>query len=130
MFFPSPVSKISHANQKEKIYLDYDNDAYVSFSNNFKYLGSFIDERITDSLDVKIRINMASKAFFSLSKQVFRNKLLNMKTRAMIYKVLVLNALLWGCESWELTQEHRRQLEVFYHRCLWRILNVTICDVM
>ena len=89
-----------------------------------------IDKTASDNLDISNRISLAAKAFFSLSKQVFRNKLLDIKTRAMAYKTLVLNVLLWGCEAWALTQEQRRRLEVFHHRCLRRILNVTIYDVM
>lgn len=130
VYFPSARSSLSYDVQKNKIYLNDNNDIFVFFCFSFKYLGSLINETISDNLDIKTRVNMASKVFFFLSKQVFRNKLIDIKTRGMMCKVLVLNVLLWGYESWTLTQEHRRQLEAFHHYCLRRILNITIYDVM
>jgi len=43
--------------------------------------------------------------------------------------VRLLNILLWGCESWALTEELRRKLEVCHHRFLRKMIGITIYDV-
>jgi hypothetical protein len=47
------------------------------------------------------------------------------------YNAIIVNLLLWGCESWALKKEDRRHTEVFHHCCLQQMLNITtIYDVM
>ena len=40
-----------------------------------------------------------------------------------------MNLLLWGCESWALTKEQKRKLEVCHHRSLRKMTGMTIFDV-
>ena len=58
------------------------------------------------------------------------NKKLNPCYKIRIYEATVLNILLWGCESWALTTELRRQLEVCHSRFLRRMANINIYEVM
>ena len=80
--------------------------------------------------DISNRISKAQHLFFSLNKLVFRNKDIDIQIRKRIYIAIVINILLWGCESWALTSEDRRKLEIFHTRCCRRILNYSIYDVM
>ena len=41
-----------------------------------------------------------------------------------------LNLLLWGCESWAMTKDLMKKLEVFHMRCLRRILDIKWSDVV
>jgi hypothetical protein len=65
-----------------------------------------------------------------MNKNIFRRKDISSKLRLRFYNAIVVNLLLWGCESWALKEEDRRCIEVFHTRCLRRMLNITIYDVM
>ena len=60
---------------------------------------------------------------------VLCNEDLPAKLRIRLYDATVINILLWGCESWALTEELRRKLEVCHHRFLRKMIGITIYDV-
>jgi len=62
-------------------------------------------------------------------KRVLCNEDIPAKLRVRLYDATVINILLWGCESWALTAELRRKLEVCHHRFLRKMVNITIYDV-
>jgi hypothetical protein len=47
-----------------------------------------------------------------------------MEIKCVVYKAVVLSALLYGCEPWTLYRRHVKLLEQFNQRCLRRILNI------
>jgi hypothetical protein len=65
-----------------------------------------------------------------MNKNIFRRKNKSSKLRLRTYKAIIVNLLLWGCESWELKEEDHRRIEVSHHWSLQRMLNITIYDVM
>jgi hypothetical protein len=65
-----------------------------------------------------------------MNKNIFRCKAINSKLRLRTYNTIVVNLLLWGCKSWALKAKDQRRIEVFHHRCLWRMLNITIYNIM
>ena len=92
-------------------------------------MGSIFTEDLDDTNDVNRRIQQATAAFYSLNKNVLRNTNIPIKLRLRTYQAIILNLLLWGCESWALKESDRKKLEVCHHRCLRRMLNITIYDV-
>ena len=62
-------------------------------------------------------------------KRVLCNKDILAKLRIRLYDATVINILLRGCKSWALTEELRRKLEVYHHRFLRKMVNITIYDV-
>ena len=81
-----------------------------------------------DDLDIQRQINQANGAFTTM-KQVLCNVDLPAKLRIRLYDATVTNILLWGCESWALTKELRRKLEVCHHRFLRKMIGITIYEV-
>ena len=81
----------------------------------FVYLGRKVHSSCSDEPDVDARIAKASKAFGALSKAVFRNKQVSSYSKGVAYKVLVLTVLLYGCESWSLTQRSWAKLRLFHN---------------
>ena len=79
-------------------------------SNSFhidksKYLvGTIFTPSLKDDLDIRRRINQANGAFATM-KRVLCNKDIPAKLRVRLYNATVINILLWGCESWALTEE-------------------------
>ena len=86
------------------------------------------EDTLKDDYDIKKRIQNATAAFATM-KNVLTDNSLETKIRIRIYDATVINILLWGCESWALTTEHLRQLEVCHHRFLQKMAHITIYDV-
>ena len=91
----------------------------------FVYLGSKAHSSCSDEPDVDARIAKASAAFGAASKAVFRNKEISAYSKGLAYKVLVLSVLLYGCESWALTQKAWDKLRVFHNNCTRKMCGVT-----
>jgi hypothetical protein len=77
----------------------------ISFSPQFNYLGSIIHCSLSDSHDVANRIRKASAAFGALRETIFGTKYVPLQAKAALYSSGVLSVLLYGCESWCLTQK-------------------------
>ena len=110
--------------------IDIDENRFISSCEKFQYLGSQITSNLKCNTDIENRIRKAQHLFFVLNKPIFRCRDVDMNIRRRIYVAIIINILLWGCESWPLTASNRQKLEVFHNRCCRRILNVTIYDVM
>jgi hypothetical protein len=122
MHIPQPCQQSTVDNTKD---IETDEDHYFGYCTKFKYLGTTFNPERNDSNDVQLRIYQASKAFYAMNKNVFRRKDISSGLRLCTYNAIVVNLLLWGCESWALKEEDRRRIEVFHHRCLGRMLNIS-----
>lgn len=101
---------------------------YFSFCEVFKYLGTTFDAKLDDSTEVKKRIGKAVSLFFA-HRRLFTDRDLSIKLRTKLYEALVLETLLFGCESWALKVADRKKLEAQHHRFLRKMLNITIYQV-
>jgi hypothetical protein len=52
------------------------------------------------------------------SKYFFDNKDVDKRIKAQIYIAGPLNALLWGCEVWNLTRANQKKLMTFHHSAI------------
>ena len=50
-------------------------------------------------------------------------------SKYLIFLVIHINLLLWGCESWALWTSLLEKLEVFLHRSIQRILGISMTKV-
>ncbi|XP_070509140.1 uncharacterized protein, partial [Chironomus tepperi] len=90
---------------------------------NFTYLGSKISADGGAMKGVSMRIQKASGAFAKRSnvwKSTNITKQLNMK----IFNAYFKSVLLYGCETWFVTNEVNRKLQVFVNSCYRRILRI------
>jgi hypothetical protein len=60
------------------------------------------------------------------AKTFFDNKDVDKRIKAQIYVAGPLNALLWGCKSWNLTKRNTDKLMSFHHNAIRRILGLKI----
>jgi hypothetical protein len=58
------------------------------------------------------------------SKHFFDNKNVDKRIKAQIYIAGALNALLWGCETWNLTKQNLNKHMAFHHSAIRRILGI------
>jgi hypothetical protein len=62
-------------------------------------------------------------------KEVWRNKHLNTYSKYLLFCVIPMNLLLWGCKTWLLWQSLLDKLEVFLHQSIRYILAINITHV-
>ena len=82
--------------------------------------------RLNDEVEIASRIAKATKAFGALLGPVFKQQGIHPMAKKAAYTALVLNILLYGCESWILSAKSRYQLRCFHRRCV-RIMLDTTC---
>ena len=97
----------------------------MTFTDRFKYLGSTVDESLSDDEEVSRRIKAASGAFGAMRKQVFESKHISYQTKKVVYVTLIINILLYGAECWCLTETLLHQLRSFHHHCIRVMCGVT-----
>ena len=102
---------------------------FVSFTENFKYLGSWISYDLHDTFDVESRITKANQAIGAL-KFFWDSDEVDIRSKYLIYMSIPMNLLTWGCESWALTKILIKKLEVFHMRSIRRILRIKWSEVM
>ena len=84
--------------------------ATLSFSPANPYL--------SDDVDCDIRIQQAAGAFGALKSALFQQRRVCPLAKRMAYQALVINLLLYGCESWALSAYMDRRLAAFHRRCV------------
>ena len=89
----------------------------------FSYLGVKVTKDGNTEVEIKKRINKASGAFAAL-KNIWKTKMISMKTKIRIFKSNVLSVLLYAAETWKVTKGICHMLEVFQNKCLRRILYI------
>lgn len=87
---------------------------------SFKYLGSIVN--ITNDIEEEIQTRLAqgNRCFYAL-KHLFKSSLLSRTTKFRLYKTMVRPIVLYGCETWTLTNRHENVLNVFERKMLRKI---------
>ena len=62
-------------------------------------------------------------------KELWRNPHLDMYNKYLLFRAIPMNLLLWGAETWSLRKSQLDKLEVFLHRSIRRILQISMTKV-
>ncbi len=89
---------------------------------SFTHLGSVLHNNGRSDQEVIRRIGLAYGVMDSLNTSIWLCRYLCRRTKLRIFKSLVLPALLYGCETWTLSGDLERRLNVFRTKCLRRIM--------
>ena len=98
--------------------IDLGNGTFMPVVDKFRYLGSMITRDCRDDIDVTSRIETAGNAFGALRKCIFSSPYTSFATKKLVYMALILSILLYGSETWSLTEKLFHQLRLFHHRCI------------
>jgi hypothetical protein len=94
----------------------------IAIVNEFKYLGSYMG---STEKDVCFRIGMAWAAFNKLRTILTsRSGKPTVKLKLRLFNAACLSILLYGCESWALTPQLEKKLDVYARTCYRIILNI------
>ena len=111
------VSK-QNAPQDNGIYID---GAPLERVERLTYLGSSINDKWDPSSEIKIRIERARSTFIKMRKTLCSHNL-TLSLRMKMVRCYVFPVLLYGMESWTITDSLLKRLEAFemwvYHRLL------------
>jgi hypothetical protein len=130
IFFPATL-KLAIAQVEKNLLPDnliLPNDKQINFVTKFKYLGSFIMPFLNEDAEIESRIKKA-KSILGASRHFFDNKDVDHRVKALIYVAGLLNAILWGCESWNLTKKNLNKLCSFHQGAIHQILSIKWQDV-
>jgi hypothetical protein len=94
----------------------------------FRYLGSLINYSLREDDDITARITSATAAMGAL-KEVWRNPHLDVYNKYLLLRAIPMNLLLWGAKTWSLRKSQLDQLEVFLHRSIRCILQISMSMV-
>lgn len=98
-------------------------DDTVEQVESFVYLGSVVTMEGGTAEDVKSRIKKANGVFVQLYP-VWKNRNLSRNTKLRLFNSNVKSVLLYGSETWKVTESITRPLQTFVNRCLRRIMGI------
>ncbi|CAG9836785.1 unnamed protein product [Diabrotica balteata] len=78
----------------------------------YYYLGTTINDQWDHSVEIKQKIEKARSAFVRMNK-IFKSHNLPLKTKIRLLRCYVFTVLLYGVESWTLTEASMGKLEAF-----------------
>ena len=99
----------------------------ISYVEDYVYLGQVISFRNSSSKEVKRRITIAWRKFWNLSF-ILLDKSLKIKIKSEILNKCILPALLYGAQTWNLTQQQKTSLQVAQRKMERKILQITLKD--
>jgi hypothetical protein len=98
--------------------IELGNQCFIPIVDKSCYLGSMVTRNCTDEADVDNRIEKAGAAFGALRKPLFSSTSVTYQAKCMVYVVLILAILLYGAETWCLTEQFYKRLRNFHARCI------------
>ena len=119
-----------NANKTKELRINADSNQQLTLNNQpvervseFLYLGSIVTEDGGAAKDVESRIKKARGAFLQLNR-IWNSHIYSNVTKLNIFNVCVLSVLLYGCETWLVTEYIKHKIQVFVNRCLRRIFRI------
>ena len=100
------------------------NNQDLNIVSQFKYLGSTVANNNKMDDELRSRMAKASAMFGRLRERVWDNKHLTIKTKAAVYRAIVLSTLLYGVESWTVYRITSHKLNSYMMRHLRYILKI------
>ena len=122
MFFPKPRQPSTAGDQSNFTVAD----GFVTFTKEFRYLGSIIHQSLTSDADIDRRINKARAGYAALRDSFFDNRLAKPVDKGRVYIALILSILLYGSEAWCLREDLFNRLRTFYNSCVRAMCRVTM----
>ena len=97
-------------------------------THQFQYLGSTATDTLSLDVEFSKYIDKASTTLSKLTKRVWENKHLTIPTKINVYKACIISTLLYCSKSWTTYSTQEQKHQVFYLRCLHKILGITWKD--
>jgi hypothetical protein len=86
----------------------------------FKYLETNLTHKNFIQEEIKSRLKSRNACYHSV-QNILSSSLLSKNVKINIYRIIILSIVLYGYETWSLTLQEERRVEVFENRVLMRI---------
>ena len=104
------------------------NGQQIEDVDNFEYLGSILEPTACVDMEVDSRLQKAGTVYQMWRYKIFRSRNLSTATKVCVFQSLVMSVLLYGSETWPMSQQNIRKLKTFQMRCLRDILGFTLLN--
>ena len=98
-------------------------DVQLENIDEFTYLGSIISKEDSVRPDITSRLNK-SKSVFARLRPIWRSQVYSRRMKLHLYNSMVKTVLLYGSESWRITESDRQRLDVFHNSALRKICRI------
>uniref|UniRef100_A0A2M4CVF1 Putative reverse transcriptase-like protein n=1 Tax=Anopheles darlingi TaxID=43151 RepID=A0A2M4CVF1_ANODA len=97
----------------------------IPWKNQVKYLGVYLDKRLTFKHHVDAKLLAGSKAIRALYSFINRKSKLSTQNQILLYKAIVRPIITYAAPVWaDCAKTHKYKLQVFQNTCLKRIFNL------
>ena len=96
--------------------LPFEKNTYIPVVSNYVYVGSNVNDQLTDDYEVIRKIKSASCMLGLLRKRVLGPRTTSNRVKKTIYLGMILGVLLYGSETWILTKTTELLLQSFHRR--------------
>lgn len=101
------------------------NGQEVPWDNTLKYLGLYLDKKLTFKCHIECAINKTEKIIRILYPLINRKSQMNIRNKLIIYKAILRPVLTYACPIFaNCASTHLRQMQIFQNRCLKIISNL------
>ena len=101
--------------------------AELQYVEDYTYLGQLIGFKNNMDKELKRRIALAWKTFWTL-KFILLDKKLNRKIKIKALESCVFPSLLYGCQTWNLTEKQKKDLQTCQRKMERKILGLSLKD--
>lgn len=99
---------MTNSSQTEPITVNNEEIGYV---REYVYLGQLVSTEGCMEKEIERRIANTWKRYWSLS-EIMKNKDMSMRNKRRVYNMCILPCLLYGCQTWALTEELARKIKI------------------
>lgn len=103
------------------------NATILQYVEEYTYLGQLVGFKSCMEKELRRRIASAWRAFWSL-KFVFLDKKLNRKLKLEALQSCIFPTLLYGCQTWKLTANQKKQIQICQRKMERKILGLSLRD--
>ena len=97
----------------------------IPWKDNVKYLGLFLDKRLTFRKHIEEKVISGSKLIKILYSFINKNSKLNLKNKLLLYKTVIRPTILYSSKIWaNCSNVHINKKQVFQNKVLKRVLNL------
>ena len=101
--------------------------AHLQYIPEYIYLGQLVSFKQTMEKELKRRIAIAWRTFWSL-KFILLDRTLIRRLRFEALESCIFPALLYGCQTWKLTENQRKKIQVCQRKMDRKILGISLRD--
>ena len=93
-------------------------DVEIEQVHEFKYLGRWVTDDDVDKLAIQRNFEKALRTWGRLHRLLSQERTRNIKLVVSVYQAIVCQQLLFGSETWILSNQRHKMLESFHRRCV------------